>query len=252
MKRFLLAAVAAFALEMAATPTLKAGLPVIDIDNLWNNVQQLMEMKNMLDTQLRQLQTLRNVPQQLIGEAQGLLDLGVSNPLQDIMGNLQSLMNGSGTGTCHGSSHLMDLNQYASAMPMVGGKIDFAGAQINGAAARGAGLLACTNQMMEATQRRLTQMPELLSMLQSCTDITCEQGVSGRIAYEQANIQTQQLQAQLMWQNAQQQRWTAEDQITQKQRADADTWVNETGGANAAGTGSTVPGRAAAPMFSTR
>jgi len=252
MKRLLLTAIATVPLLLAATPMPKAALPVIDIDSLVQQVQQLMEMKNMVDTQLRQLQTLKNVPQQLIGEARGLLDLGVSNPLQDITNNLQSLMNGSGTGTCHGSSHLLDINQYAQALPMVGGKIDFAGAQINGSAARGAGLLACTNQMMQATQSRLQQMPELLSMLQSCTDITCEQGVSGRIAYEQANIQTQQLQAQLMGLNAQQQRWNTEDQITQKQRADADAWVNETGGANAGGTGSTVPGRASAPMFSAR
>jgi len=254
MKRILLAAAAAFALEVAVMPAPKAAMPVIDIDSLAQMWKQVQQMQQMLQFTQQQLQTLRNVPQQLMGQAQGLLSLGVSNPLQDIMGNLQSLMNGTGTGHCTGSSQLLDVNQYAEATPLdTGGQMDFAGATMNGTAARDAGLMACTNQMMEATQQRLQQMPELLSMLQSCTDITCEQGISGRIQYEQAMIQAQTQQAILMGQNAQQQRWNAQDQILQKRRADAQQLIELSGGTGAfsgGGSSGLMSSRTTtAPMF---
>lgn len=259
MKRVLLACAAILMLETATLPQpAKAALPVIDLDSLYQLFTQVQQMKQALDFAQRQLQTLQNVPHQMIGQFQGLLDLGVSNPLQDITANLESLMHGSGTGRCTGSQGLMALNQYAEAAPMAGStEIDFNGAQLNGSAARGAGLLACTQQMMQATQSRLQQMPGLLGALESCADITCETGISGRIQYEQAMIQTQMLQSQLVGQHAQQQRWTMEDQTLQKQRADSQSWIEQTGGAGALGTGggggtSPMMSSTAAPMFSAR
>ena len=259
MKRVLLACAALLMLETAAfPPPAKAALPVIDIDGLVQAFKQLQELQQMQQTVTQQLRTLQNVPRQMIGQFQGLLDLGVSNPLQDITSNLESLMHGSGTGRCTGSQGLMALNQYAEAAPMAGStEIDFNGAQLNGSAARGAGLLACTQQMMQATQSRLQQMPGLLGALESCADITCETGISGRIQYEQAMIQTQMLQTQLVGQHAQQQRWTMEDQTLQKQRADSQAWIEQTGGAGALGTGgsggtSPMMSSTAAPMFSAR
>jgi len=237
MKHLLLASAAALALALPQ-PKANAAMPVIDIDNIVQSVKQLQEMIAVKNQVTQQLQTLQNVPRSLIGQFQGLLDLGVSNPLQDITANLESLMHGSGTGRCAGADGMMAMNQYAEAMPMDGAAdIDFTGAQINGSAARSAGLLACTQQMMMGTQSRLRQMPELLAGLQSCGDITCLNGMSGRIQYEQAITQAQTQQATLVHMNAQQQRWDMEDRAMQKMRADADQGVNATGGANALSTG---------------
>ena len=248
MKRLLLASAAALALALPQ-PKANAALPVIDIDNIVQSFKQLQEMIAVKDQVTRQLQTLQNVPRQLIGQFQGLMDLGVSNPLQDITANLESLMHGSGTGRCAGGDGLMALNQYAEALPMAGASnIDFTGAQINGSAARSAGLLACTQQMMAGTQSRLRQMPDLLRGLESCGDITCLEGMSGRIQYEQAIVAAQTQQATLVHMNAQQQRWNMEDQAMQKMRADADQGVNATGGANALSTGGGGTGPAAPSM----
>lgn len=253
MKRAFLASIAMLALELAGLPGAHAALPVIDIDSLKQLFTQVQQMQQALQFAQSQLHALTNVPQQLMGQAQGLLSMGVSNPLQDIEHNLMSLMNGSGTGRCNGADGIMQLNQYAEALPMEGANsIDFQGAQLNGTAASSAGLLACTNQMMQATQTRLQEMPELLGALQSCGDITCLQGVSGRINYEQAVVATQTQQAMLVNLNAQQQRWNVEDQIEQKTRSDADQWVNATGGSGAlsGGAGTAAPAaRTMAPTF---
>ena len=86
---------------------------------------------------------------------------------------------------------------------------DFLGSLLNGGASRLAGLMACTNQMMQATEQRLTQMPQLLSELQNCSDVTCATTLSGRIQLETATINAQQQQAILMGLTQQQQRWAA-------------------------------------------
>jgi hypothetical protein len=116
-----------------------------------------------------------------------------------------------------------------------------------------AGLLACTQQMMQATQQRLTQMPQLLNELQACADVSCTTAVSGRIQLETATINTQQQQGILMGLAQQQQRWTADDLVLQKQRADLEALLNAMpagigGGFGAAPIGNSVG--ASAPVFS--
>lgn len=229
----------------------RADMPVIDFANLTQAVHEV-EQATMMVSQLRsQLSALTNIPANLIGQVEGLINISVANPLQNIMGNLQGLMNGSGTGVCTGAEGLRAMNQLYTALPLPGaGNMDFAGAQINGMAARSAGLLGCTNQMMQATQTRLNELPNLLSELQACGDVTCATAVSGRIQLETATIQAQQQEMTIMAAQGQMQRWMMEDQQQQKMRADAMAVLQQTGGGGGASGFSIASTTEAAPTFS--
>ena len=129
----------------------------------------------------------------------------------------------------------------------------FLGSLLNGGASRLAGLMACTNQMMQATEQRLTQMPQLLSELQNCSDVTCATTLSGRIQLETATINAQQQQAILMGLAQQQQRWAADDLVLQKMRADLEAVFNSlpSGTDWRSALAATVPAAvASAPVFS--
>lgn len=241
MKRRIIAV--ALAIASASVPQAMAQIPVTDLGAIGQLFQQVQQGVQMLTSLQSQVRALTNVPQEMIQQAAGLLNIGIQNPLKDILGNLTTLQNGVGVGTCTGGQDLLGVNQYSSAtaLPIPGTDgstgMDFSGAQINGNAARGAGLMACTRQMMQATQTRLQQMPELLTELQGCHDVSCTTAVGGRIQLETATIQAQQQQASLMALTAQQQRWTADDQVIQKMRQDSQALVDGTGGANALGGG---------------
>ena len=170
---------------------------------------------------IQTVQALTNIPQNLAGQVVGLLQSTIQNPLQGISLNLQTLMTGSGPGVCMGAGGMLSATQAWTAN---GG--DFLGSLLNGGASRLAGLMACTNQMMQATEQRLTQMPQLLSELQNCSDVTCATTLSGRIQLETATINAQQQQAILMGLTQQQQRWAADDLVLQKMRADLEAVYN--------------------------
>ena len=132
---------------------------------------------------------------------------------------------------------------------------DFAGSLMNGGATQLAGLMACTQQMMQATQQRLAQMPQLLNELQACSDVSCTTAVSGRIQLETATINTQQQQGILMGLAQQQQRWAMDDFVLQKQRADLEAMLNALpsgtiGGGFGPGTRARGGVVASAPVFS--
>jgi len=233
---------------MFAAPA-RADLPVVDFSALGQWAKELQSDAQMITNQLQQISQLtqtvhdiEDIPQNLIGQVAGLLQVGVQNPLQNITGNLSTLMNGSGVGTCSGASNLLTINQYARASGS-----DFAGAWLNGGASITAGLQACTRQMMQATQDRLNEMPGLLDEVQSCHDQACATALTARIQLETATINTQQQQAQLVMMQGQLQRWTAEDQIMQKQRQDYQAIINGSGG----NVGAPVPPAAssAVPTF---
>jgi hypothetical protein len=222
----------AIATTLLSAAPVRAELPVVDFSALGQWAKALQSDARMITNQLQQIAQLaqsvhdfEDIPQNLIGQVVGLLQVGVQNPLQNITANLSALMNGSGVGTCSGANGLLTMNQYAHA-----NGADFAGAWLNGSAAITAGLQACTRLMMQATQDRLSQLPQLLSEVQSCHDQACATALSARIQLETATINTQQQQAQLVMMNGQLQRWTAEDQIMQKQRQDYEAIVNGTGG----------------------
>jgi hypothetical protein len=227
MRRFLLATAIASPLFLAA-PASRAQMPVIDWTAIGEWVQQLHQMAQQVQLMSQQLQQVTNtvraltsIPANLAGQVTGLLQSSIQNPLQGISLNLQSLMMGSGSGVCPGAGGMLPTTQGWTA---TGG--DFTGSMMNGGANQLAGLLACTQQMMQATQQRLTQMPQLLSELQACSDVSCTTAVSGRIQLETATINTQQQQAMLMGLAQQQQRWTADDLVLQKQRADLEALLN--------------------------
>jgi hypothetical protein len=214
------------------TAPARADLPVVDFSALGQWAKELQSDAQIITNQLQQISQLtqtvhdiEDIPQNLIGQVAGLLQVGIQNPLQNITGNLSTLMNGSGVGTCSGASNLLTMNQYARA-----NGTDFAGAWLNGGASITAGLQACTRQMMQATQDRLNEMPGLLDEVQSCHDQTCATALSARIQLETATINTQQQQAQLVMMQGQLQRWTAEDQIVQKQRQDYEAIISGTAG----------------------
>jgi len=202
----ILASLAAFA---AATPSACADVPVIDIAALTQWAQELQQQAQQLHTamnQLTQLETtvrdIEDIPRDLMGQVQGLMQVAVQNPLQGITGNLAGLFNGSGTGQCAGAANLLAMNQFHIAQ---GG--DFLGSWINGGASVTAGLQACTNMVLQSTQTRLNDLPQLVSQLQSCNDMACATAVNGRIQEEVANINAQTLQ-----QSRSSRRWTHHSQ----------------------------------------
>jgi len=226
MRRFLLATAIASPLFLGGQA--KAQMPVIDWSAIGEWVQQLDQMAQQVQLMSQQLQqvtntvhALTNIPANLAGQVTGLLQSSIQNPLQGISLNLQSLMMGSGSGVCPGAGGMLSTTQGWTA---TGG--DFTGSMMNGRANQLAGLLACTQQMMQATQQRLAQMPQLLNELQACSDVSCTTAVSGRIQLETATINTQQQQGILMGLAQQQQRWAMEDFVLQKQRSDLETMLN--------------------------
>ena len=254
MRRLLLATALAAPLFLAA-PTGRAQMPVIDFAQLgeWARqlqyaIQQVQYLQQQVQQAIQTVQALTNIPQNLAGQVVGLLQSTIQNPLQGISLNLQTLMTGSGPGVCMGAGGMLSATQAWTAN---GG--DFLGSLLNGGASRLAGLMACTNQMMQATEQRLTQMPQLLSELQNCSDVTCATTLSGRIQLETATINAQQQQAILMGLTQQQQRWAAEDLIAQKMRADAEAVYNSlpAGTGSLSASGGFGPGSvASAPAFS--
>ena len=211
--------------------------------------QQVQYLQQQVQQAIQTVQALTNIPQNLAGQVVGLLQSTIQNPLQGISLNLQTLMTGSGPGVCMGAGGMLSATQAWTAN---GG--DFLGSLLNGGASRLAGLMACTNQMMQATEQRLTQMPQLLSELQNCSDVTCATTLSGRIQLETATINAQQQQAILMGlTQQQQQRWAADDLVLQKMRADPEAVYNAlpSGTDSAAGVAALVPAVvASAPVFS--
>jgi hypothetical protein len=253
MRRFLLATAIASPLFLAVPS--KAALPVIDFAQLgeWARqlqyaLQQVQYLQQQVQQAIQTVQALTNIPQNLAGQVVGLLQSTIQNPLQGISLNLQTLMTGSGPGVCMGAGGMLSATQAWTAN---GG--DFLGSLLNGGASRLAGLMACTNQMMQATEQRLTQMPQLLSELQNCSDVTCATTLSGRIQLETATINAQQQQAILMGLTQQQQRWAADDLVLQKMRADLEAVYNSLpsgAGFGPGGGGFGTGNIASAPVFS--
>lgn len=240
MRRFLLA------VTLLVPAHAYAVIPVEDIPVLGQMLTTVQQGAQILSEAKSTVGALTNIPREAIGEITGLLEQGIGNPLQGIHLNLQSLLTGSGTGTCSGSSGMLALQQYQGAS---GG--DFMGASMNGSAARLAGLQACTQQMLEAQEQRLNELPGILDQLKGCNDVACTTAIAGRLNYENAVQTAQNNEAVLIGWNAQLQRWTADDQIAQKQRADEQQLINATGGNNS-GIGSPIQMQAAptiAPMF---
>jgi Type IV secretion system proteins len=228
-----------------AAPT-KADVPVIDVSALARWATQLQQGAQQLTTVIQTMRDIEDIPQSLISQVTGLLNVAIQNPLQEITGNLAGLMNGSGVGTCTGAANFLTMNRLQTA---TGG--DFLGSWLNGGASITAGLQGCTQQMMQATQDRLNQMPQLLSEVQACHDQACATALGDRIQLETATINAQQQQAQLVMMQGQLQRWTAQDQILQKQRGDYEPVIS--------GTSTVAPGGASltpsiatpeAPVFS--
>lgn len=228
MKRALMTSVIVVGMSLLSYQPARAlfgiGDIVFDPSNFAEAVKQVEQAIQMVEQAKQTVQALTNIPANLISQASGLLNLSVQNPLQQILGNLRVLQTGVGTGTCTGSAGLLSMTQYFKATGS-----DFAGASLNGAAAQLAGLQACTNQMMSATQDRLKQMPELLTSLQACTTEACATAQSGRIQYEIAMINTQQNQTMLLGLTAQNNRWTQQDQRIQLMRANEEALMTSTG-----------------------
>jgi hypothetical protein len=191
-------------------------------------------------TQLEQLEAqvrmMEDIPQNLISQVQQLMSLGIQNPLQNIMQNIGAMMTGQGVGTCNGAQGILTQNQYA---PATGG--DFLGQQLNQSVTRNAGIQACTQVMLNSTQARLADLPQLLNQLQGATDSTQATAISGRIQFEIANINAQQQQIAAMSQMSQMQRQMAEDAQAQKMRADAQERINDTSGAVGTGVPAGIP-----------
>jgi hypothetical protein len=201
-----------------------AQMAVIDGAALLKWVQQAQQMQQTVTQLESAVRSLTDVPQNLTQMVEGLLNTAVQNPLGQIEQNLQVLMTGQGTGNCGGSQVYLTQNQYA-----VGSGTDLTAQLLNQSVTRNAGLQACTQQMMMATQARLQQMPGLLNELQGATDITQVEAIRGRIEIEVATINAQQQQAILLNQTTMVQHMMDDDKRLQKQRADAQEIIQNTG-----------------------
>jgi len=236
-------ALAGAAMAALVAVPVRADLPVVDAASLLKWVQQAQQMQQTITQLEAQLRALTDVPNNLTQMVSGLLQSAVQNPLGQIQQNLQVLMTGQGTGNCGNSQQYLTQNQYSA-----GTGTDFTAQWLNQSANRNAGLQACTQQMITATQTRLNQMPQLLTELQGATDLTQVASISGRIQYETATINAQQQQAMLVAQTAAMQSMMAQDQILQKQRADAaEVYKNTSPGA----TPGAIPAVTPAPALFT-
>ncbi len=240
-KQLLLAT--AIALPLFVAPA-RADLPVVDFTAIGEWVQQLkyafqtvQQMEQQVQQAIYTVRALTNIPTSLANQVIGLLESSIQNPLSGIHLNLSSLMMGSGSGICPGAGGMLSATQGWTA---TGG--DFAGSLMNGGATQLAGLMACTQHMMQSTEQRISQLPQLLQEIQDCSDVSCTTAVSGRIQLETATINTQQQQAMLMGLAQQQQRWASEDMVYQKQRADLEQMLQ--------GMPSDIPGGNIAPALS--
>lgn len=248
MKR-VIAAFAAMALFIAVTtPIARADVPVIDVSSLGQLFKEVQQGLQQLQTMQQQLRMFTNIPQNLESQVSGLMNQAIANPLQGIMGDLNGLMNGTGTGNCTGSQNLLGINQFVHAIPLpvpgvaqAGGGIDFAGALLNGQATRTAGVLACNQQAMNGVQQQLDMMPQLLDQLQACADITCATAVTGRIQYQVAQGQALQTQSLLAGQNFQIMQQIRDENNAQFIRGGEQQMIQDTGGAGAIGGGGTTP-----------
>ena len=146
-------------------------------------------------------------------------------------GQPPGLLNGSGVGTCTGAGH-----PHHEPLPDRDRR-DFLGSSLNGGASITAGLQSCTQQMMQATQDRLNQMPQLLSEVQACHDQACATAIGDRIQLETATINAQQQQAQLHNDAGAASAFDcAGYQILQKQRGDYEQVINGTSGVGTGGS----------------
>jgi Type IV secretion system proteins len=227
----------------APVPAARADLPVVDVAQLKAWATQAEQMAQQVEQMVATVHSLTDVPQDLASMVQQLLQTAVQNPLGAITQNLQVLLTGQGVGTCTGGQAYLTQNQYSAAQGT-----DFTAQIMNQSANRNAGLQACTQQMLAATQTRLQQMPQLLNQLQGATDATQVAAIAGRITYEVATINAQQQQAIAMGQAAQVQAAMAQDQLLQKQRSDATEIINSTAPGAAAGT---IPSVTPAPNLFT-
>ena len=262
MKRLLLSAVASVGLSFGSAHA--QGVLVHDQLSFMELFQQLQQAVQMVSSLEQQVNILENVPRQMIGQVEGLISQTIRNPLNDIMGNLNGLRLGSGPGSCSGSQNFLAQDQFymptnlPSIVPLgaasggVTRGLDFLGSLINNRANSTAGVLACNQQMMTATQQRMDDMQTMVDQLKACNDITCINGVNGQIAVYQATIQNQQLQATLVGQHGDLLQRTREQNELEYVRAAEAQAIQETGGAGAAGSPDNVPvagPTVAAPTF---
>lgn len=220
---------AAAVISLLSAPAL-ADEPVVDAAALkawFTQANQMTQTITQLESQLR---AMTDIPQDLVSAVQGLMSEAVQNPLAAIEQNLQTLLKGSGPGSCGNSQVYLTSNVYT--MPQ---GTDFASQNMAQTANRNAGLQACTQQMVVATQSAMSALPGLLAQLQGAQDVTQATAISGRIQYEIANIQIQQQQAALMAGSGLLQSQMAQDQVLQKQRADAEEGMRNTAPGAASG-----------------
>jgi hypothetical protein len=242
MKRIGIAA----ALSLAFAPGAHAVVPVEDIPALGQLVQTLAVAKQQADGIFGTLRAIKNIPQDLMQQASGLLSLGVQNPLSDLEGTLHSILNGGPlTGSCASAAgDYLTSNRYGLATGN-----DISAAWVNVNSAQLGGVVSCLQTEMKATQTRLNEMPQLLDEMQSCQDISCTTAVGGRIQLETATIAAQTNQTIMMGQAAQFQRWTTEDQVIQKMRRDSEETAAGTAGGGSLQSGSVLTATPEAQPF---
>ena len=221
MKRWFLTTVAVAALYGASGA--RADMPVIDAASIARLIEQVKVAQQQLQQLEQQVHMMEDIPQDLITQVGQLMNLGIQNPLQGILQNIQAMMTGTGLGACPVAQQTLTQNQYAAAQ---GG--DFTAGLLNAGANRNAALYACSQQMLQSTQNRLADLPGLLDQLQGAHDITQATAINGRIQYEVANITAQQQQIQSMTSMAQLQQLMADQAIAQKMRNDAQEMMNAT------------------------
>ncbi len=231
-RQILLASSIAAGIVLTTTPA-SALIPVEDygaITRIWEGVQ--VAQRGLTEAQ-NTVRSLTSVPRGLMSQVEGLLSMGIQNPLGDLQNTLGSLMHGGPlTGTCAAAAgNVVRATRYA----LPSGS-DLMGAVLHGNSSQLGGVVACMDTMTRSTQERLNQMPQLLAELQNCQDVSCTTAMSGRIQLETATIGAQTNQAILMGQAAQAQRWAAEDQISEKMRRDAEETIQGTSGQGAGGS----------------
>jgi hypothetical protein len=212
-----------------------AQLVVTDPQNLVRWLQQTQQMKARITQLTAQVRALRDIPQNLISQTEGLIQTATSNPLGQITQNLQTLLNGSGPGNCGNAQ--INLTSNNNQTPT---GTDLSDQLMTQNINRQAGLLACTQQMMTATQTAMPQIQALVQQLAGATDVTQATAISGRIMGQIAVMQGQQQQAQLLASEGLLQTQLNENKILEKQRSDSMKLYNSTLPGAAAGTVPTV------------
>jgi type IV secretion system protein VirB5 len=192
----------------AAAPA-HAGMPVIDVANLAEAIQQVISWGQQLDGMVQQYQQLVSTYNSLTGPRgmQSLLPISVSqrNYLPATYAQLQAVMNGSSASYAPLASQVQSTVQANAILtaPQVSILSSQAQAFLNQSRRSAATLAMLSGQTQSNASNNFSTLQGLISALAGTRDTKASADLSGRIQSEQVMTQTNQIKTEALYQAVQ-------------------------------------------------